>query len=227
MANQSGWSDKFLAEHPLLTLNPNITGVFLGPYPFGIDPIWSLSLNHLSFLNSFKMKMSVILGVTHMAFGVVLGVFNHIHFGQWHRLMLETLPELVFLLGLFGYLVFLVAYKWLRVSAANSASAPSILIHFINMFLFSRSPTNPPLFPAQEAVQSALVVLALATVPVLLLGTPLFLHWSHRRQRRRRAGQMQDEDKPGLLDSPDTSVDEEKAGHPGDLQEAEVGVAPS
>lgn len=71
------------------------------------------------------------------------------HFGQLHRLPLETLPELVFLLGLFGYLVFLVVYKWLRVSAASAASAPSILIHFINMFLFSRSPTNRPLFPGQ------------------------------------------------------------------------------
>lgn len=71
------------------------------------------------------------------------------HFGQWHRLLLETVPELVFLLGLFGYLVFLVIYKWLRVSAASAASAPSILIHFINMFLFSRSPTNQPLFSGQ------------------------------------------------------------------------------
>lgn len=71
------------------------------------------------------------------------------HFGQRHRLLLETLPELVFLLGLFGYLVFLVVYKWLRVSVAGAASAPSILIHFINMFLFSRSPTNRMLFPGQ------------------------------------------------------------------------------
>ncbi|XP_070283764.1 V-type proton ATPase 116 kDa subunit a 3 [Myotis yumanensis] len=220
MANQSGWSDKFLANHPLLSLDPNITGVFLGPYPFGIDPIWSLAVNHLTFLNSFKMKMSVILGVTHMAFGVVLGVFNHIHFGQWHRLVLETLPELVFLLGLFGYLVFMVIYKWLRVSAAGAASAPSILIHFINMFLFSRSPTNRPLFPGQEVVQSALVVLALATVPVLLLGTPLFLRWNHNRHLR-RAGQLQDEVKTGLLDSPDArGSDEEKAEHPGDQEEA-------
>ncbi|XP_036991289.2 V-type proton ATPase 116 kDa subunit a 3 [Artibeus jamaicensis] len=227
MANQSGWSDTFLAEHPLLALDPNVTGVFLGPYPFGIDPIWSLAVNHLSFLNSFKMKMSVILGVTHMAFGVVLGVFNHVHFGQWHRLLLETLPELVFLLGLFGYLVFLVCYKWLRVSAAGATSAPSILIHFINMFLFSRSPTNRPLFPGQEAVQSALVVLALATVPVLLLGTPLFLHWKHRRHlKRRQAGQLQDEVKTGLLDSTDGSVagwgsDEEKAGCSENQEEAE------
>ncbi|XP_023374050.1 V-type proton ATPase 116 kDa subunit a isoform X3 [Otolemur garnettii] len=187
MANQSGWSDSFLAQHEVLTLDPNITGVFLGPYPFGIDPVWSLASNHLSFLNSFKMKMSVILGVTHMAFGVVLGVFNHMHFGQRHRLLLETLPELIFLLGLFGYLVFLVVYKWLKVSAASAASAPSILIHFINMFLFSGSPTNQPLFPGQEVVQSTLVVLALATVPVLLLGTPLHLLRRQRHHRSRRS----------------------------------------
>nr|AAH06761.1 T-cell, immune regulator 1, ATPase, H+ transporting, lysosomal V0 protein A3 [Mus musculus]AAH85234.1 T-cell, immune regulator 1, ATPase, H+ transporting, lysosomal V0 protein A3 [Mus musculus] len=225
MANQSGWSDEYLSQHSMLTLNPNITGVFLGPYPFGIDPIWSLATNHLSFLNSFKMKMSVILGVTHMAFGVFLSIFNHVHFGQSHRLLLETLPELIFLLGLFGYLVFLIVYKWVNVSAASASSAPSILIHFINMFLFSQNPTNHLLFHGQEVVQYVLVVLALATVPILLLGTPLYLLRQHRHRRntqRRPAGQ-QDEDTDKLLASPDASTlenswspDEEKAGSPGD-----------
>lgn len=224
MANQSGWSDTFLAEHPLLTLDPNVTGVFLGPYPFGIDPVWSLAANHLSFLNSFKMKMSVLLGVTHMTFGVALGVFNHMHFGQWHRLLLETVPELVFLLALFGYLVFLIVYKWLRFTAADAASAPSVLIHFINMFLFSRSATNRPLFSGQEVVQSVLVVLALAMVPILLLGTPLFLRQQHRRHARRRQ-LVEDEDKTGLLDASvsvsSQGLDEEKAECPGDREEAE------
>uniref|UniRef100_A0A8C0E9J9 V-type proton ATPase subunit a n=1 Tax=Bubo bubo TaxID=30461 RepID=A0A8C0E9J9_BUBBB len=44
------------------------------------DPWWGdsdLATNHLNFLNSFKMKMSVVLGIVHMGFGVMLGVFNH------------------------------------------------------------------------------------------------------------------------------------------------------
>ncbi|XP_072495447.1 V-type proton ATPase 116 kDa subunit a 3 isoform X2 [Notamacropus eugenii] len=184
MASQSNWSSAFLANHPVLSLDPNITDVFRGPYPFGIDPIWSLAINHLSFLNSFKMKMSVILGILHMTFGVILGVFNHLHFRQPHRLLLEFLPEMLFLLGLFGYLVFMIAYKWLCFSAASSPRAPSILIHFINMFLFSRSPTNEPLYTHQEPVQMFLVILALASVPVLLLGTPLYLYSQHHRRRR-------------------------------------------
>lgn len=32
----------------MLTLNPNITGVFLGPYPFGIDPVSGATLVHVS-----------------------------------------------------------------------------------------------------------------------------------------------------------------------------------
>ncbi|XP_007943121.1 V-type proton ATPase 116 kDa subunit a3 [Orycteropus afer afer] len=232
MANQSGWSDAFLAQHEMLTLNPNVSGVFLGPYPFGIDPIWSLAINHLSFLNSFKMKMSVVLGVIHMTFGVVLSIFNHVHFGQYHRLLLEALPQLTFLLGLFGYLVFMVLYKWLCVFTDGAALAPSILIHFINMFLFSRSPTNRPLYSGQEVVQSTLVVLALAMVPVLLLGTPLYLCWQHRRRHhhllRQPSGPQLDESKTGLLDSQDSDMsvngwgsDEEKAGPPGDEEQAE------
>uniref|UniRef100_A0A6Q2XV86 V-type proton ATPase subunit a n=1 Tax=Esox lucius TaxID=8010 RepID=A0A6Q2XV86_ESOLU len=165
-----------------LTLDPNVTGVFLGPYPFGIDPIWRLANNHLTFLNSYKMKMSVIIGVIHMTFGVCLSFFNYIHFNQLSSVFLVLIPELLFLLCLFGYLVFMVVYKWLVFGPRVSDRAPSILIHFIDMFLFAENKDNPPLYNGQMIVQKVLVVVALASVPVLLLGKPLYLYYNHRRR---------------------------------------------
>uniref|UniRef100_U3IGT6 V-type proton ATPase subunit a n=1 Tax=Anas platyrhynchos platyrhynchos TaxID=8840 RepID=U3IGT6_ANAPP len=77
MFTKGNWSDALLETTPLLQLNPAIPGVFGGPYPFGIDPIWNIATNKLAFLNSFKMKMSVILGIIHMLFGVTLSLLNH------------------------------------------------------------------------------------------------------------------------------------------------------
>ncbi|XP_062972919.1 V-type proton ATPase 116 kDa subunit a 3 isoform X2 [Elgaria multicarinata webbii] len=206
MANSSEWSPEDINHNPVLTMNPNITGVFKGPYPFGIDPIWSLAVNHLTFLNSFKMKMSVILGIVHMSIGVCLGIFNHIHFRQRYKLLLVFLPEITFLLALFGYLVVLIFYKWVMYDAARSRWAPSILIHFINMFLFSETEGNLPLFEQQDIVQKVLVVVALISVPVLLLGSPLYL-WCQRPRRasRPRLNPSSAEERQPLLNSQEPS----------------------
>lgn len=69
-----------------LQLNPDThirseaasTGMFAGfPYAFGLDPVWQVSHNMIMFTNSLKMKMSIILGVLHMLFGILLGAFNY------------------------------------------------------------------------------------------------------------------------------------------------------
>ncbi|XP_036384645.1 V-type proton ATPase 116 kDa subunit a2-like [Megalops cyprinoides] len=182
MFTEQQWTNETLRSNALLTLDPNVSGVFNGPYPLGIDPIWNMASNRLTFLNSYKMKMSVILGVLHMSFGIVLGIFNHMHFRQKFNLYLVFLPELLFLLCLFGYLVFMIFFKWLAYSAQDSRLAPSVLVHFINMFLM-KGDGERPLYPGQMALQVLLLVIALLSVPVLLLGKPIYLYWLHHGGR--------------------------------------------
>uniref|UniRef100_A0A7N8YB75 V-type proton ATPase subunit a n=1 Tax=Mastacembelus armatus TaxID=205130 RepID=A0A7N8YB75_9TELE len=183
----SGWNVTAITtdilDNRFLTLDPNIMGVFNGPYPLGIDPIWNLASNRLTFLNSYKMKMSVILGLIHMSFGVILSTFNHLHFRKKHNVYLVFIPELLFLLCLFGYLAFMIFYKWLVFSAKDSREAPSILIHFINMFLMQGEEAQP-LYPGQAGLQVFLMVIAVLSVPVLLLGKPVYLYWLHNGSHR-------------------------------------------
>lgn len=180
------WNDGVLQGNSALTLDPNVTGVFKGPYPFGIDPIWNLATNRLTFLNSYKMKMSVILGIIHMSFGVILSTYNHRYFRKKYNLYLVFLPEILFLMCLFGYLVFMIFYKWLVFTAKDSRQAPSILIHFINMFLMQGEAVQP-LYPGQNGLQVFLVVVAVLSVPVLLLGKPVYLYWLQNGGRNRLA----------------------------------------
>lgn len=72
-------------------------------------------------------------------------------------MFLVLLPELVFMLSLFGYLVFMVVFKWVTFGPQDSDRAPSILIHFIDMFLFAQNPDNPPLYPGQVSQTKSLL----------------------------------------------------------------------
>ncbi|KAH0617002.1 hypothetical protein JD844_028556 [Phrynosoma platyrhinos] len=186
MFEKGDWTESYIHQGVSFELNPTVAGVYSGnPYPFGIDPIWNIADNKLTFLNSYKMKMSVIMGITHMVFGVVLSLFNHIYFRKTINIILQFIPEMIFILCLFGYLVFMIIFKWCQYDAYGAGDAPSILIHFINMFLFSYSDkTNLPLYEHQQEVQSFLVIFALISIPWMLLIKPFILRANHQREQR-------------------------------------------
>jgi len=50
-----------------------------GPYPFGLDPAWHGAQNELLFVNSLKMKLSVLIGVSQMLLGVGLRFANTLY----------------------------------------------------------------------------------------------------------------------------------------------------
>uniref|UniRef100_A0A3Q3X878 V-type proton ATPase subunit a n=1 Tax=Mola mola TaxID=94237 RepID=A0A3Q3X878_MOLML len=179
------WTFKTLEDNNILQLDPAVDGVFRGPYPIGIDPIWNIANNKLTFLNSFKMKMSIILGVIHMLFGVSLSLFNHLYFNKPLNIYLGFIPEIIFMSSLFGYLVILIFYKWISYDASTSKDAPSLLIAFINMFLFNyNDPTNKPLYRGQSGLQIFLVLIALACVPCMLVVKTLVLRRQYLWRKR-------------------------------------------
>jgi V-type H+-transporting ATPase subunit a len=165
------------------TLNPcDVYGCFKYAYPIGIDPIWMQTSNKLSFTNSYKMKMSVIMGVLQMAFGTLLSFYNGRYFKRPDDVYHVFIPQITFLLGIFGYLVLMIFKKWLTDPADSPApgSTPSLLLMLINMFLSVGSKPEPTevLYgdaggTIQGLVQVALVLLCVICVPWMLLVKPL------------------------------------------------------
>ncbi|CAL1263911.1 unnamed protein product [Larinioides sclopetarius] len=160
----------------LYQLNPTNNTDYMGiPYPFGVDPVWQISTNKILFLNSYKMKSSVILGVSQMAFGVILGLWNHRYFKRPLNVICEFVPQLIFLISIFGYLVLLIFSKWTNYEAKDASCAPSLLIMLINMFLFNY-PTEPcylkNMYSGQPVIQGMLVVIALLCIPWMLFAKP-------------------------------------------------------
>lgn len=164
--------------NPFIMLNPqyNYRG---NPYLFGVDPVWQLAANKILFLNSYKMKLSVILGVAQMFFGVMLSYFNHRFFAKQLNVLCEFIPQVIFLLSIFGYMNLLIFIKWMKYDWTSSAVAPSILINMINMFLMKYPDDGPvylrPWYGGQKFFQTILLLSALICVPWMLIIKPYLL----------------------------------------------------
>lgn len=147
---------------------------FRDPYPFGVDPSWRGSRSELPFLNSLKMKMSILLGVAQMNLGIILSYFNARFFSNSLDIRYQFLPQMIFLNSLFGYLSLLVIIKWCTGSQAD-------LYHvMIYMFLspFDDLGENQ-LFWGQRPLQVLLLLLAIVAVPWMLFPKPFILKKLH------------------------------------------------
>ncbi|XP_041021408.1 V-type proton ATPase subunit a3-like [Juglans microcarpa x Juglans regia] len=148
-------------------------------YPFGVDPKWHGTRSELPFLNSLKMKMSILLGVAQMNLGIALSYFNAKFFGDDLNIWYQFVPQIIFLNSLFGYLSLLIIVKWCTGSQAD-------LYHvMIYMFL---SPTDDlgenQLFVGQKSLQLVLLLLALVAVPWMLFPKPFLLKKQHQERHR-------------------------------------------
>ncbi|CAD6992288.1 V-type proton ATPase 116 kDa subunit a [Ceratitis capitata] len=177
-------------DNTVLQISPNHSTY--GVYPIGLDPIWQLAGNKIIFLNTYKMKLSIIIGVAHMIFGVCMSVVNFVHFKRYASIVLEFLPQILFLLLLFGYMVFMMFFKWVKYNPKTAfqpdtpGCAPSVLIMFINMMLFKSTPAlegcDEYMFPAQPVVQQIFVFIGLLCIPWMLLGKPLYIKFTRKNK---------------------------------------------
>ncbi|KAL8516107.1 hypothetical protein ACS0TY_014691 [Phlomoides rotata] len=146
-------------------------------YPFGVDPSWRGSRSELPFLNSLKMKMSILLGISQMNLGILLSYFNARFFNNSLDIKYQFVPQMIFLNSLFGYLSLLIIIKWCTGSQAD-------LYHvMIYMFLspFEDLGENK-LFWGQGALQVVLLLIAVIAVPWMLFPKPFILKRLHNER---------------------------------------------
>merc|ERR1719474_2357626 len=162
-----------------------------GVYAFGMDPVWHGLDNQLQYANSLKMKLSVILGVTQMTYGLFLKLANHLHEGDMVSVFFEFVPQLIFMLSFFGYMCFLIIYKWcIDWTTSTLPATPSLITVLIKMILgFGTITDEVQLFESaktQALVQELLVICMFIAVPWMLVFKPLILRSKHRGEMRER-----------------------------------------
>jgi len=158
-------------------------------YPCGVDPAWFHKQNELAFSNSLKMKVAVILGVCQMLFGIILSAFNHLYFKDYLSLYWEFIPRLVFLLSTFGYMIWMILYKWCQDWVGEGRHAPNLIQTMIAMFLSPGSiEEDKQLYQGQAGLQVFLLLCAFISVPIMLIAKPYILKKQHEAGIGARAG---------------------------------------
>ena len=143
----------------------------------GFDSIWFDSAEEVAFVNSFKMKLSIIVGVTHMCLGILMKGVNAWHFRKPLDFIFEFIPQFTFMIVTFGYMCTAIIIKWLQ-NWGDGSGAPSIISIFIN--IGAANETTGILWgnstgEQQTVFQQRLFLIAFICVLLMLIPKPLIL----------------------------------------------------
>lgn len=180
-------------------------------YPFGLDWMWHGTENDLLFSNSYKMKMSIVLGWAHMTYSLIFAYVNARHFKKPIDIWGNFVPGMIFFQSIFGYLVLCIIYKWsVNWNDPNDPRpAPGLLNMLIYMFL-QPGTIDVQLYKGQAGVQVFLLLFAFAQVPILLFLKPFYLRWEHNRARAKGYRAVGETSRVSALDGDD---DDDGNGH--------------
>eukprot|EP00929_Paragymnodinium_shiwhaense_P069471 TRINITY_DN3502_c0_g1_i1.p1 TRINITY_DN3502_c0_g1~~TRINITY_DN3502_c0_g1_i1.p1 ORF type:complete len:836 (+),score=230.49 TRINITY_DN3502_c0_g1_i1:131-2638(+) len=146
-----------------------------GPYPFGLDPAWHGAANELIYMNSLKMKLSVVLGVAQMIVGLLLRFSNALYEGSTVDFLFECCPMMVFMLCFFGFMDWMILYKWVY----PIPNPPSIINSMIAMAMWQDDPGAMFGMP----IVRFLMILTMLAVPCMLLPKPIIAVMSQKTQQ--------------------------------------------
>ena len=147
-------------------------------YPVGLDPSWIGTMNELTYTNSLKMKLSIIVGVLHMMLGIFIRGINNINAKNHTAFYFEFIPQFLFMGLMFGYLISMIFYKWGTDYDSNTHEAPSLLTIMINMAIKLGEIDGKPLFESfmgfsQESINRLILFICVLLIPVMLLVKPI------------------------------------------------------
>lgn len=171
-------------------------------YPVGIDPVWYRSTQEIMYMNSLKMKMSVIFGVAQMTLGTCIKGLNALYFRRYVEFIFDVIAQVLLLWALFGFMDILIIVKWTtdwatkEAAATDGAIAPGIISTMIVMFIQGGvkevDPSKRPEFDLidnQTHVMKTLLVCALISIPSMLFVNPIY-----QSKVNARLNQLQEED---------------------------------
>jgi len=131
------------------------------------------------------MKMSIIMGVLQMNMGLFLSLLNSLHFRNAIDVWCEYVPQAIFMLSIFGYLVFCIFLKWSIDWVEIGEPAPSLISLLIDFFMKPGDiKPGQKLYDGQSSVQTYLLLVAFISLPWMLFSKPYFL----RRQYLKVSG---------------------------------------
>ena len=165
-------------------------------YPVGLDPSWIGTFNELTFTNSLKMKLSIIIGVLHMLLGIFIRGINNINQKNLNAFFFEFIPQFLFMGIVFGYLIIMIFYKWATDYDGNTHNAPSLLTIMIDLGIKLGEVDDDPLFESflgfsQESINRIIIIICVLLIPVMLFVPPIYFYV---KKSKKKGGNLRNDD---------------------------------
>jgi V-type H+-transporting ATPase subunit a len=135
-----------------------------------------------------KMKLSVLFGVIQMTMGVFLRFGNSIYTKNFIDFFCECIPMLIFMVCFFGWMDFMVVYKWVNAMDAP----PGIINSLICMAMGPMGVGQTDEFPLWSGggsmssvdLSTILMKFAILSVPWLLIPKPILMAIQHKMSKK-------------------------------------------